>query len=315
MNSYEEERTEFRPRPRKASLFLFGVASFLMADVVQSLVTWVLELTLAWNSGWKRVVILDLPVLTDPSSPFYTSPPLESPWTYSAVIAAAFFLLLGAALVYIWPTRTSLASRLYIHISAIVFVLKGTIGTILARTELLSTGEIVSRAVALVLIALGAAILIAIQRSLFIVLQQFWDLDTWTERVALFASVELPGLILIGTIFWFNGFQAGTLAAAITIIPLFVTAAPYSPRTIYERVTTHSLARASILILLIAGSSIAASIWFFGSNLIELPRRAVTWASERGVAVQTHAEIFRQQLRDPEGKKLDDEPMIRWSNP
>lgn len=314
MNSYEEERLEFRPRPRPLSLFLFGIASFLMADLVQSLVTWAIETSLAWNSGWKRVLVVDVPVLTNPGSPFYTSPPLESPWTYSGEIVAVSFLVLGAALVYLWPTRTSLASRLYIHLSAIVFVLTGTIGITLARTDLLSSGESMPRASALVLIALGAAVLVAIQRSLLIVLQQFWDLDTWAQRTVLFATVELPGLSVIGTIFWFNQFTAGSLAAAIAVIPLFVTTALYSPRTIYERVTTHSLTRANVLIVILAAGSIAASVWLFGSAIVERPRRAVTWSSDRGAALQTHAEIFRQQLRDPEGKR-NEEPVIRWSNP
>jgi hypothetical protein len=259
------------------------------------------------------VWIFELPILTDPGSSFYVSPPLESPWTYAGEIVAISFLVLGAALAYLWPTQTSLASRLYIHISAVVFILEGTIAIPLARTAILTSDESMSRISALVLIALGAAVLLLVQRNLFFLLQQFWELFTWSERMALFATIQVPGLILLGTIFWFNGFPAGTYAAAITLVVLFMPAALYARRTIYERVTTHSVTGATVVIAIIAGAGIAASIWFFGSPLLERPRHAVTWSAQRGLALQPHAEIFRQQLRDPEGEKIE-QPAIRWSN-
>lgn len=311
MNSYEREPQEFRPRPRFLSLFFFGLAAFLLADLVQAFLTWGIETALAWNSGWEQVWILDIAVLTDPGSPFYVSPPLESPWVYATLVVAVSFLILGAALVYLWPTDSTLASRLYIHLSAVVFILKGTIGIPLARTEILSNGEYISIPVAVGIIALGAITLLAVQRSLMVLLQQFWDLFSWKERSSLFTIIELPGLLVLGVLFWFNEFRGGAAAVMLAAIVLFLGTIRYSRRTIYERVSTHTAGRAAVVLWLLVTVSIGATVWFFGSPIIERPRHALTWSSQRGAALQSHGEILQQQLRDP--AQLEEEPVIRWS--
>lgn len=313
MKSYEEQPQEFRQRPSHLALVFFGIVAFLLADAVQSAVTWAIETVLAWNSGWEQVWLVDIPVLSDPSSPFFVSPPLESLWTRSGEIVSISFLVLGTALIYLWPTRTSLASRLYIHISTIVFVTVGSIGTLLARTDLLRDDDAISLIAAAVLIAVSLAILIATQRSMFVILQQFWTLHALSERLGLFAALQLPGIALLSLLFWLNGFTVGAFAAAIALVPLLVGTIRYSPGTIYERVTTHSVSRASVVIAMLAALSIGGSVWLFGLDMIDRERRAFTWSPQRGPALQTHEEIFRQQLRAPE--TLDHDPVIRWSNP
>lgn len=313
MNSYEEDRQEFRPRPKHVALVAFGLASFLMADVIQSAVTWAVETTVAWNSGWEIVWIIDIPVLTDPSSAFYVSPPLESLWSHAGAIVAIACLGLAVALIYLWPTETSLASRLFVHITAIVLVLEGAVALPLARTDLLRNEEGMSRLMAIALAGLALVISIAIQRSLLVVLQQFWDLHTATERLGLFAALQLPGIVLLATLFWFNGFPAGTVAAPIVLLALVIATVRFFPRTIYERVTTHRVTRAATLIAILGGACIAGSIWAFGFEMIDRPRHAFTWSAQRGPALQSHAEILREQLRDPES--VEEKPVIRWSNP
>lgn len=312
MNSYEGAPQEFRPRPGRSSLFAFGLLCFLLADLIQTALVWGIETSLAWSSGWKDVLIVDLPVLTDPRSPFYVSPPLRGPWESAGEIVAGSSFLLAAALVFFWPTRTTLASRLFVHILAIVLLVKGTIGGMLARTDLLRSGMETSQLSAMVAIVLGAALLIGAQRRLLLVLQQFWNLHDWTERAGLFATLELPGLLVLAIIFWFNRFPGGAVAAAIAVVPLIVVQLLYSRRSSYERVTTHMLGGAIAAIAVMVAAGIGGSVWLFGSDLLEMPRRALTWSSERGLAMQTHDAIFREQLRDPEATD-DEEPKIRWS--
>ncbi len=311
MNSYETGPQEFRPKPTFLSLLFFGIAAFLLADLAQAILTWMIETAIAWNSGWKEVWIVDIAVLTDPGSPFYVSPPLDAPWIYATHIVAVSFLVLGAALVYLWPTQSTLASRMYVHLSAILFILKGTIAIPLERTEILKRADHITIVAAVAIITLGAITLLAVQRSLLVLLQQFWDLFTWRERIALFAIVELPGLLLLAIVYWFNAFVGGAAAVLLTAIVLIVGTLRYSRRTIYERVRTHTIVRATVVLWILATAGITVTAWFFGAPLIERPRHALTWSATRGVALQSHSEILQQQLRDP--AKLDDEPAIRWS--
>lgn len=309
MSSYESGRSEFRPKPDEATLFVFGLSGFLLADLIHSVLTWAIETVLAFNSGWEKVVILDIPVLTNPTSPFYVSPPLGPPWIWSGEIVAGTFLALSAALVFLWPTRSTLASRLFVHVLAIVLVLEGTIASSLVYTDILTTSIVRSRVLAAISLVLALVLLVAVQRRLLVVFQQFWETRELGVRITLFTILELPGLALLAGVFWFGEFRLGAVAALATTLPLLIAQLFHSSRPAYERVTAHRLTAATIVVTILALAGIGGSIWAFGSDLIDLPRRALTWSKDSGFEVKTHETIFHEQLRD----RKENEMLIRWS--
>lgn len=311
MSSYGSEGQEFRPRPSKFALLCHGLGSTLLAELIWTALQWGIETILAWNSGWQEVLILDLAPLANGTSAFYVSPPLGSPWTHAPELVATAALILASGIVLLWPTRITLASRLFAHLLAIVIAIKGALAMV--AEDVTAASEPGARFVA---IGLGIAALVVIviaQRRLLVVLQQFWTLEGVTERLALFAILQLPGLLALGLAYWWSGYLPGSIAAAGAFLVAVVVQLRYARRTIYERVRTHELTGAAIATILMASFGLGASILVFGSPLIpDADRRALSWAPTRGFALQLHEEIFREQLREPESRKAV-EPVIRWS--
>lgn len=219
------------------------------------------------------------PFASDPFAGLY---PLRADMSIRAAAPAiAIPLIVALLLLFFFPTAQKLSARLNLHTFVTCLLTYGTLAPLL-DAELFRDFRLFTKlepepALAFVV---GAAVVLAVllalvERRAVTVLGNVYDTSSPGKRLGLWIMrVPLP-FALVATLAQLNGWTAGAIASLVVIAATFLEAISHLPRVKHESFSDVRMREAAATWPVVATILIGASVWAFGSDLLQRPRRAV----------------------------------------
>lgn len=227
----------------------------------------------------------------------------------SGALLPVSITLLAVSLVtiYLWPTRLTLARRLFLITFGQSLALFGA--AVFANRQSVTH---VSRSTPLPLVVSVIAVVIAFAAEFRAVhlLANVYSMQTPSRRIGYWSLRLLPGALAIAVASHLAGFGIGVLASAALLVSTLLANLVRRPHERYERVEEVEMREAAAALIFVTIAMLAGGTWIFR---IAPPHRVVI-ASGGGARIVETSELPRELLAhwrppSPPQPKID----IRWS--
>ncbi len=313
MTIYGETNDQFRPKPGSLALLSVSLFSSLTGALVGASIASVARVFATRALRPEFPLVIYLPFASDPFAGLYT---LRS---YHAVLGAAPALaaplLLALAILFVFPSSQTLASRLTVHTIVCTVIAYGSLAPLLdlrliQHFRVLTGVERIPSLALFGAIALVLVLLIAlVERRVYLVLGNVCLVDTPARRLLLWI-VRIPtpflGLALLCEL---NGWRGGAIASLAIVAVTFLESILHAPAYRFEQLTDVKMRGAALTWPLVAAALVAASLWIFGSAAARMPGRVVTIDDGK----PSTAPLDRTQ--DTNREKFEPKIEMRWSKP
>jgi len=279
MGFYGVHDDRFRERPSALALFSVSLFSTLACALIASGFVSVLRVALTRTVRGEFPLVFYMPFASDPFEGLY---PLRVDQSIRAAgTAIAIPLIVALVLVFFFPTTQKISGRLNLHTFAMCLVAFGTLAPVvdpgLFRDFRLFSG--LEREPSLGIVA-GAAVVLAVvlvfvERRAVRILGNVYDTSTPGKRLYIWLlRIPLP-FALLATLAQMSGWSAGAIAALVVIAATFFETISHLPSVAHEAFSDVRMREAAATWPVVAAILIGASLWAFGSDLLQLPKRAV----------------------------------------
>ncbi|HET7712507.1 MAG TPA: hypothetical protein VFL80_11305 [Thermoanaerobaculia bacterium] len=231
----------------------------------------------------------------------------EQEFAKASLPAAAVLAGLGVVVAFFWPTRQTLARRLFV-------LTLGPALTLFGAALLLNRGSVsgVSRSSFIPYAALGVAALVTIaaETRAIQLLSNFYAMREPSRRVGYWFLRYVPAFAAVGGSAYFaRSYETCIYSAGFLLVTLFMNLV-HTPRDHFEQVEAIELREAAAALLFLAVILAGGAVWLFR---FQPPRRAIALADDRAKIVLL-SDVPRELLAHwkppaPPPPKID----IRWS--
>lgn len=305
MVRYGETPSEFRPRPSWPVLIIVATGLLVIARALASIGYWLVQTLLAVWSGWHGLIVIFVNVVSDPSLPLYTWPPLVGDSEMIEGVLAGAGIATALGITWFWPASGRLSSQIFIRIAGFELI------RLFAFAPAVKT--LAGPSPSIVAIGSSAAALLAswlIATHLLKTFGQPFDTTRKGTRMALVLAMS-TGFVAIGVIESLAGYLEGAIAAIIVILVLSFRFFLQPPRGL-ERVHDSELKTSRFAAPVLGLAAISILIALFGCPPLGLEHRAIT-VRDGKVSMRSIDDLLAEQLRLPEGLEERDAGFIRWS--
>ena len=266
MSVYGGFDDRFRPRPSAARLALLSVCQFVIAVWVANALVSTADMAVWRAAKVERAWIVYLPPWTTMKAEAARRivPLAQREYQRFTPFITGGFALVGLLLLFIWPGRQTLGSRLFSVRLAQCIALFGS-GFALRRNADLSPPVLAA-------IAVAACIVIAGEWQTNNVLAQMIDLRRAVFRLGQWLVRVVPGAIAVGAAAYFANERIVLYIALIFAVLTLLANAVRAPVARYERVEHVDMAVAMAISFLIATVIVAGCGFAFGLAPIRAPR-------------------------------------------
>jgi hypothetical protein len=299
---------EWRPRPAAWRIALVSFCQLAVCVALANAIVSALDMYV-----FQRAYVKDLWLLY--ATPWSTLGAIARPSELGAVgmeaqlagrhlmlPATAAFLAFALLVIYLWPTKQTVATRLFSVHLAEAFAAFGA-GAIVLRAF---DGELPSIAI----LAAAAVVCIAGEWAVNNLLANVVPMRNPAQRAGFWLLRIVPAMAAIGAASELAHYEAGALCAAgVLVITLFANVAR-RPAASYEQVLEPELREAAAAWPFVLVALLMVSFWAFGFAPIHRPPRAFDVQHARFVAPVA---ALKAAYKPPvlETPKID----IRWSKP
>lgn len=318
MTLYGESDEAFRPRPARSTLLLFSTSVLLLTmqiAVLAGSISWFLSVS-RWQPGQP------LPIYA-PFAQRFQLAGVEDPLAARQALAPLAMLVVGTLVLYFWPTRQRLASRIATQLTTITFAI---VAMTLAMDDSIMqwlTGDLREFWKPLTIIG-GLFLIYQSESQAITLLNNLFALETPARRLALWAARIPLALALVALLALLQEAHTVALATGAALAVTLIAQLGRRPAATYEKLDEVHMREASAVTSIAAAAVVTASIAFFGSDLTGSDRRALV-LSAPGVKVVPAASFRQKEPRDTgaadeaadreSGEKKDESVIdIRWSD-
>ncbi|MGK2858119.1 MAG: hypothetical protein ACSLFQ_13030 [Thermoanaerobaculia bacterium] len=311
MGVYGEHDNRFRERPSALALVSMSLFSTIACALISSGIVSMLRVLATRETRSEFPLLLYFPFAADPFSGLY---PLRVDQAVRAAgIAIAVPVVVGLILVFFFPTTQKLAGRLSLHTFVCSLITFGTLAPLVdqklfhdfrlyTRLELNpALGIVVGCAVVMVIL------LILVERRCVRVLANVFDLGSPGKRLYLWLfRIPLPFAIL-ATLSQLNGWTAGAIASLVVIGATFFEAVSHVPQYRFERLSNVQMREAAATWPIVTTVLVFSSVWLFGFELLQFPRRAVRIDAGKPAIVRL------DELQESQKETFEPKIDLNWS--
>lgn len=266
MGIYGEFDERFRPRPAWWRLLLTGLGQLVIAVWITNAAVSAIDMALLRTADVERIWIADatpwstlrtqIVRQTNPASDFAIR--ASRAHLDVALWVGAAFLALCVLLLFVWPGRQSLASRLF----------RATFVQALAAfgaAAFVPRGAWLESDVRFLVLPAGAVVVCLIAEFLALrVYANVADLSGPGARIGFWALRMLPGCALLAVACWLSAYRTGAACAAGLAAVTLVACIVRRPPNRWERLAEPDLRNAAAALPLLAAVLVAASVWAYG---------------------------------------------------
>lgn len=328
MTLYGESEPQFRPRPGRAQLALFVVASTLLSAWLASLLS---SLVMQAAAAVRLIARTGVPIALFPAGP-QDLPGMSAVIDPARVaIAPLILLIVATVLLAFWPSSGTLAARLSVVIAARTFAIAALTQSLSESPIEWLSGDLSAVGLWRPAVAIACAILLwRSEMSLLNLLSMFFDLERATRRTIFWSIASIPQWVVWLLMGSMQGYKPAIMAALIAAAITMTAGAGLRHVASWERLTRPRMVEDTIIASVAALVVTLAGYATFGAPLVGLERHVVVLDSSpiaeriplREVRVTTTgAEVITPGEGDTaegvEGEPVseDDEAVIdiRWS--
>jgi hypothetical protein len=256
MPVYGDFDEQFRPRPSLWRLGVVSFAQFVLALWIANVLVAAAEMGLLWYLAAPRRWVTH-------ATAWSTLPRLSDPPDQVTAGVAFGIVLLAALILTLWPTRNTLARRLFVSVLAQSLAVFGATAFALRHASLLGVAVALA---ALWLCARAELRAVGVLASVVDLTRPLPRLTHWFVRIV--PAMAALSAIPIPRNWW--------LAAGLTVVTLMMNASRRPTR--YEIVEEPELREAAVTMALIAATILGLSVW--------MGPRKVVFAKGRRISIE-----------------------------
>jgi hypothetical protein len=325
MSIYGGKPEQFRAAASPAVFSLVSASGMVIAAALTSLILSLLDLVLAYASGWPGPAAIYAPLIDLPHGLLFSTPPLDVLYRHAPLAVPAGAGLLTLAILFFWPTDQKFATRLFAHNLALVLATLGVAAPVLHLPSIARVADTTGFPAifwAIVFCAVAAGLVVLSERRALVLLGNFYVLQSPSERFS-FWMLRVPiGLSLIAILCIANNYFAGVYAAMGALVISLIDSLSRTPKARFERLGNPMMREAAITMPMIAIVLCGVMVFLFGMDTAGIRSRAAVVSLETGLTLEPlrlvqpagpidspYATPAPSPSASPEEKKLD----MRWS--
>lgn len=269
MSVYGEFDDRFRARPAAGRLALISICHFVIAVWIANALVSTADMAVWRVAKVERAWIVYVPPWTTLKAEAARRivPVAQREYERLTPLITGGLVLLGLLLLFFWPGRQALGSRLFSVRLAQCIALFGA-GFALRRKADLSPPVLVE-------IAVAACIVVAGEWQTNNVVAQIIDLRRAAFRLGQWLVRVVPGSLAVGAAAYFANERIVLYMAFVLAVLTFFANLVRAPVARYERIENVQMGAATAVSFLIAAAIAAGSWWLFGFLPLRAPRVVV----------------------------------------